>query len=254
MRLMTDVEEPRALAERGVEVWKEVEGSDGRYFVSNLGAVASRAKNDEPKRLRACASLSGYRTVGIVTARYKKRTTMIHRLVVLTFVGGPPTPAHTDIRHLDGDKTHNALHNLAWGTRSENMLDVYSHRAKEKREKEPPVRVANPTYALDERAVRVGLEFHAEGKLTVADLARLWDVSVPVAAGVVAGSTWSHIDRPSPVSRKHRRTPAQVARLRAWAEEGLTATQINERLSPEEQQVTPQEVYYFRGSKKRAKG
>jgi hypothetical protein len=248
---MTESDDAHALAVRGVEVWKEVENSDGRYFVSNLGAMASRAKNDKPKRLRASASLSGYRTVGIVTVRYKKRTTMIHRLVVLTFVGGPPTPAHTDIRHLDGDKTHNALHNLAWGTRSENMLDVYNHRAQEKREKEPSVRVANPTYALDERLVRVGLDFHAERKLTVVDLARLWDVSIPVATGVVVGSTWSHLGRPAPVSRKHRRTPAQVAQLRAWAEERLTTAQINERL-PVEEHVTPQEVYYFRGSKKRA--
>jgi hypothetical protein len=249
--MATVEEDARELARQGIEVWKEIEGCGGRYLVSNLGAVVSRARGNGDKPMKATPSLAGYRTVSIVRASGEKfDTLLVHRLVLQAFDGDPPTPAHTDVRHLDGSKTNNALPNLAWGTRSENMLDVHVQRGKAAAQEADVLRRSHPTHALDERLVRVGLEFHAERKLTVADLARLWDVSIPVATGVVAGATWGHIERPHPVPRKHRRTPAQVDMLRAWASEGLTTTQINERLPPEEH-VTPQEVYYFRGSKRR---
>src|SRR4051812_40020523 len=49
----------------------------------------------------------------------------VHRLVMLAFVG--PRPAGMDIRHLDGDVQNNSIGNLAYGTRSENLLDAVRH-------------------------------------------------------------------------------------------------------------------------------
>src|SRR4051812_34370770 len=43
----------------------------------------------------------------------------IHRLILETFGGPPPSPDH-QARHGDGDHLNNHANNLAWGTRSEN--------------------------------------------------------------------------------------------------------------------------------------
>lgn len=49
----------------------------------------------------------------------------IHSLVLEAFVG--PRPDGMDVRHIDGDSSNNALPNLAYGTRSENIRDQVIH-------------------------------------------------------------------------------------------------------------------------------
>lgn len=46
----------------------------------------------------------------------------VHVLVALAFLGPKPSPAH-EVRHLDDNKHNNALANLAWGTRADNIAD-----------------------------------------------------------------------------------------------------------------------------------
>lgn len=50
----------------------------------------------------------------------------IHLLVLRTFVGPPPSPAH-QARHKDGNNLNNALCNLEWGTPTENSMDKIEH-------------------------------------------------------------------------------------------------------------------------------
>ena len=47
----------------------------------------------------------------------------VHQLVLLTFAG--PPGAGQEVRHLNGDPKDNRLENLAYGTRTENILDVF---------------------------------------------------------------------------------------------------------------------------------
>jgi len=47
----------------------------------------------------------------------------VHQLVARTFHG--PQPEGQDVRHLDGNPQNNRADNLAYGTRRENILDVY---------------------------------------------------------------------------------------------------------------------------------
>ncbi len=52
----------------------------------------------------------------------------VHRLVMLAFVGLPPKGK--EVRHINGIPTDNRLKNLVYGTRTENILDVYYQRKK----------------------------------------------------------------------------------------------------------------------------
>ena len=47
----------------------------------------------------------------------------VHQLVMRTFVGEPK--AGQEVRHINGVPTDNRLENLKYGTRTENILDVY---------------------------------------------------------------------------------------------------------------------------------
>lgn len=53
----------------------------------------------------------------------KQVTRPIHQLVLETYVGPRPFPK-AEGRHLDGNRAHNAVDNLAWGTHQQNVDDM----------------------------------------------------------------------------------------------------------------------------------
>lgn len=119
------------------EIWKPVAGHDG-YEVSNLGRVRSldriikrRASRAQPngamvhlkgKPISPGVSSSGHLLV--MLGRGAPR--LIHRLVLEAFIG--PCPDGMEALHFDDVKSHNHLGNLRWGTRSENLKDMYRNK------------------------------------------------------------------------------------------------------------------------------
>lgn len=113
------------------EMWRDVPGYEGLYQVSNTGAVKSLAREvkssgdsyrftDDRILKPARRSVGGYMEVAL-TKDGKMRTHRIHKLVMAAFVGD--CPAGQEVRHLNCDPGDNRLENLAYGTRSDNMLD-----------------------------------------------------------------------------------------------------------------------------------
>ena len=110
------------------ERWRAVPGYVGLYEVSDLGRVRS-IDRVLPRRWRGrlltpTAMSSGYLVVTL-WRNGKQRTWLIHRLVLLGFVGDPPD-GHEAL-HLNGDNADNRLTNLTWGTHSENQWDQVAH-------------------------------------------------------------------------------------------------------------------------------
>jgi hypothetical protein len=97
-----------------------VPGLEGRYEVSDQGRL--RQLTMDGHRILPCVPLStGYARAGLKVPGIPSPATL-HRVVLLAFVG--PLPPGQETRHLDGDKTNNALSNLTYGTSSENKLDT----------------------------------------------------------------------------------------------------------------------------------
>lgn len=78
-----------------------------------------------PRLMRPCPQTNGYLRVTLLSSDGKQSTKTVHKLVMETFVG--PRPKDEEIRHLDGNKTHNTLTNLKYGTKSENAQDRVQH-------------------------------------------------------------------------------------------------------------------------------
>ena len=122
------------------EVWKDIPGFEGLYEVSDTGGVRSRSRpitrtyksghvartEHKGRILRQGTNKRGYRFVVLRRDGWSV-TREVHRLVAAAFLP-KPTPGQTQVRHLDGDRLNNARANLAWGTASENQLDLYSYR------------------------------------------------------------------------------------------------------------------------------
>jgi hypothetical protein len=222
------------------EVWKRT--TDPRYAVSNFGRLMSRTRGTW-KEIFGTVNASGYVSVSI------GMSLLVHRAVVLAFDGPPPTTQHTDIRHLDGVKSNNRLHNLKWGTRSENMQDVVLHR-QQKAEAERDIKIEearqkNTWYGgrtWDDDLIRILGEMHQEKLLRLQDVARILGVTV---SRLPASITRNEVE----LAKGERRSIQHTELIRSLVKEGKTIKEIN-ALDPAliGRPLTHQDFYYFKTS------
>lgn len=118
------------------EIWKDIEGYEGLYQVSNLGRVRSvdriitssypyGTKTSFLKGKIRKLSLDGqgqYLQVNL-NKENKQKQFLVHRLVAQAFVSNPKYKE--TVNHINGIKTDNIADNLEWATRSENEKHAY---------------------------------------------------------------------------------------------------------------------------------
>ena len=117
------------------EIWKDIEGYEGIYQVSNLGRVRSLDRlvpaacalskgNQVVNYLRKgvilkphIAGKSGYQYVALSIGD-KPKYCRVHRLVACAFIPNPDNLP--EVNHIDEDKSNNRVDNLEWVTHIQN--------------------------------------------------------------------------------------------------------------------------------------
>lgn len=98
------------------EIWREIDRTSGRYFISNRGRALSLCRGKY--YLLQPFQKDGYQYVSI---RYDgdtlKTDESIHRLVALAFIPNPEEKPN--VHHIDTDKQNNDVANLVWLTDAE---------------------------------------------------------------------------------------------------------------------------------------
>jgi hypothetical protein len=172
------------------------------YFADTEGNVYSQP--DHPKRRRKkkrpkdflgdvwLIKLSpghhpnGYLQVNLTRSDGSRYTDMIHRIVMRTFVG--PPPSGMEVCHEDNDKSNNRLSNLRYGTHASNQADMARHGASARGHKNYNT-ILTPEQVQDiRRDVLCGM------------LLRIVALKYRVCAGTVSaimcGKVWSHLPLP----------------------------------------------------------
>lgn len=102
------------------EIWKDVEGYEGLYQVSNKARVRSKNTILSPE-----ISNKGYLMVGMrKPGKHQLKT--IHRMMGIAFIPNPEPLIYDCINHKDGNKLNNDLDNLEWCTKSMNNKHAYA--------------------------------------------------------------------------------------------------------------------------------
>lgn len=102
------------------EIWKDIDGYEGLYEISNLGRVKSLPRNGtikDAKILKYSVNKYGYYTVYLNKNGIQKTFTL-HRLVAIAFINNHDNKKCID--HINTIKTDNSVENLRWVTVKEN--------------------------------------------------------------------------------------------------------------------------------------
>lgn len=119
------------------EIWKDVEGYEGLYQVSNLGRVKSldkyvNCKNNHKRLIHGKILVPGiggknhkiegygYYHVGLTNKEGKHISKNVHRLVAKAFVKNPDPENFKEVNHIDENKLNNRADNLEWCNRKTN--------------------------------------------------------------------------------------------------------------------------------------
>lgn len=89
-----------------MEIWREIEGYDGRYAVSTWGRVKS-----VNGILKPYENKKGYLKIGL-SRNGKCEKHRVHRLVAKAFIPNPE--GLPQVNHIDGNKQNNSVTNLEW--------------------------------------------------------------------------------------------------------------------------------------------
>lgn len=111
------------------EIWRDIEGYEGLYQVSNLGRV-KRLERKSPHDRRGGISIlqekilsptdngNGYKIISFRVPGSRKNY-YVHRLVAQAFVANPRNVDY--VNHIDRNRENNSADNLEWCTQAENI-------------------------------------------------------------------------------------------------------------------------------------
>ncbi len=175
------------------EIWKDIDGYEGIYAVSNMGRVKSLSRKKyargilyrgttEEIILKYTLNGNGYPKFGLMKDR-KVTQKMVHRLVAIAFIPNPNN--HPVVNHKNGDKKDFSIENLEWCTHKENITHS----------------VLNGWSPIGERVHTSKLKLHQVAEIRTLykagndsyySLARAYGVSFGLIGAIVRGEKWSH--------------------------------------------------------------
>jgi hypothetical protein len=113
-----------------MEIFKDIQGYENLYKVSNYGNIKSLFKGEDKAIILKTSIVQGYVSCGLWMSG-KGKMIKVHRMVAITFM---PNPRNLpEVNHIDGDKLNNNLENLEWCSKRENICHKENVISKKKK-------------------------------------------------------------------------------------------------------------------------
>lgn len=169
-----------------MEYWKDIPGYEGEYQASTMGRIKSLERKARvvnpytgkefyrkvPERILKPAQYCKNGHLSLILRRGTQGQP-VHQLVMKTFIG--EIPEGMEVLHRNGNPKDNRLENLRYGTRTENILDVYYQGGKWRK------------LSIDDvDAIRFGLVCGIKG----CELAKMFEVSDKTISSIKRGRTF----------------------------------------------------------------
>jgi hypothetical protein len=176
------------------EIWKEVDGYENYYQISNFGRVRSLDREARTKSGSLCIRSGkilkprldryGYFIIGLTDNR-KQNKRLISRLVALAFIPNPENKP--TVNHIDGNKLNNRVDNLEWATYGEQQKHAYSKGLMD------AIGEKNNLAKLTKKQAIEIYELAWSGKYTQKEIAKMYNVSQAAINNIKNKKSWKHI-------------------------------------------------------------
>jgi HNH endonuclease/NUMOD4 motif len=205
------------------EEWRDIPGwSD--YQVSNIGRVRRRvARHCAPAGLVRVGYPGdfGHLRLTLRDQDGRRKNFGIHRLVLLAFVGPPPTPKH-EPAHWNGNPSDNTLGNLRWATPAENQADKVRHGTSNRGERQHMALLTADQVQQIRRDYAAGYSQAAIGKV--------YGVSRTCVLAITSGRSWAHLPNAYAAAAADRR-PEHIQRNRVYKLDDAAIRDIRQRVA-----------------------
>lgn len=160
------------------EIFKDIEGFEGIYKISNYGRIINNKKIRKTK-----PDFFGYEFIILQKngIRYRKK---VHTLVMYTFVGERPDGLHCC--HNDGNKMNNKLVNLRYDTPSNNERDKKIHGTGKQGERHHNHKLKS----IDVIEIRKLL---SENSMTQVEISKIYNITNKMVSRIKLGLNWKEI-------------------------------------------------------------
>lgn len=177
------------------EVWKWIEGYEGKYKISNFGRVKSYASryvvnkgfvNQNGHILKSNDNGRGYKYVQLAGNGFRDRR-YIHRLVAMNFLKESYKEG-LEVNHKDGDKSNNKAENLEWVTSYENVQHAIKTGLFDQRGSK-----GRCTHLNDLQATAIKRLYNNK-LMTSGEIMKLFDVSRHTVLDISSGKSFNYLD------------------------------------------------------------
>lgn len=148
-----------------MEIWRDIEGYEGLYQVSNEGRIKDLNYRGKGKEviLKGTNQTNGQTNYKRTVVRLCKDGTgkdyKLHFLVAKTFIPNPNN--YKCINHIDGNPLNNNVNNLEWTTQKKNVAHAIDHNLIIHRiktiDRETMIELLNNGFNYDEIAKELGI-------------------------------------------------------------------------------------------------
>lgn len=172
-----------------VEIWKDIEGFENKYQISNFGNIKSLDRIDslgrfhKSKILKKSIEKDGYEYITLLCKKSKSKSFFIHRLVAYSFMFNLDNLPQ--INHKDGNKCNNRVSNLEWNTAQQNVIHALNKGLRKSGENHPWSVLTNYQVLQIPKLLEQGM--------TQKSISKLYNVSYSCIKNICQKRKWKYL-------------------------------------------------------------
>jgi len=175
-----------------MEIWKDIQGYEGKYRISNTGRVISLPRkkwngktmlNILGKEKNICLGKIGYKCTRL-WKNGKSQLVYIHRLLAIHFIPNPDNLP--EVNHKNGNKGNTYLSNLEWISHAGNLAHAGEKGLMSHGE-------GRYNAKLTDMKVKEIRERFKKGGITLTQLAEDYGVNRANIRPIIDGKRWKHV-------------------------------------------------------------